>query len=127
LQADLTASAFHGIISLHTDKDSDGLYGVARGAVIARELLKPALAAAESFVPQSTRRCIAGFQAEDGCINDWFKGTLSVSTRTRPRPFEIALAIPTYPPAYLRQLGLVTALQTILAEYRAFISHAANL
>ena len=127
LQAELTASAFHGIISLHTDKDADGLYGVARGAVIARELLKPALAAAETFLPQSARRYIAGFQAADGCIHDWFKGALSASPRTRPRPFEIALAVPTFPPAYLRQLALVTAFQSILAEYRAFISHGANL
>jgi len=127
LEAEFIANTFQGIISLHTDKDSDVFYGLARGAVLARELLKPALAAAESFLPQGERRSIAGFQADDGYAKDWFKGRLSASPRTRPRPFEIALATPKYPPVYLKQLALVTALQSVLTEYRQFISHAANL
>jgi murein tripeptide amidase MpaA len=51
LESELLSHAFNGIISLHTDDTSDGVYGYAHGALHTRYLLGPALAAATEFLP----------------------------------------------------------------------------
>lgn len=45
LQSELVAHAFHGLIALHADDTSDGLYGFVRGATLTKHLIEPALAA----------------------------------------------------------------------------------
>jgi murein peptide amidase A len=51
LESELTSRGFSGIISLHTDDTSHGVYGYAHGAVITKHLLQPALAAAGQLIP----------------------------------------------------------------------------
>ena len=62
LQAELQSRSFQGIISLHTDDTSDGFYGFVGGATLTKNLIKPALAAAEKFLPRDERPVIDGFQ-----------------------------------------------------------------
>jgi hypothetical protein len=64
LQAELISRSFNGVISLHTDDTSDGFYGFARGALLTRHLIEPALAAAEKFLPRDGRAIVDGFQAQ---------------------------------------------------------------
>ena len=70
---------------------------------------------------------IDGFAARNGIIRAGYEGILSAPPKIRPRPFEIILETPATPPAYLKQLSLVAALQTILVEYQKFIAYAPNL
>jgi hypothetical protein len=70
---------------------------------------------------------IDGFAARNGVIRAGYEGILSGPPKVRPRPFEIILETPAAPPAYLKQLAFVAALQTILAEYQKFIAYAPNL
>jgi len=127
LQAELQSRSFQGLISLHTDDTSDGFYGFVGGATLTRHLIRPALAAAEKFLPRDGRPMIDGFPARDGVIRDGYCGVLSAPPGLRPRPFEIILETPAAPPEYLKELALVAALQTILLEYRKFIAYAPNL
>jgi len=127
LQAELQSRSFQGLISLHTDDTSDGFYGFVGGATLTRHLIRPALAAAEKFLPRDGRPVIDGFPARDGVIRDGYNGVLSAPPGLRPRPFEIILETPAAPPEYLKELALVAALQTILLEYRKFIAYAPNL
>ena len=127
LQAELQSRSFQGLISLHTDDSSDGFYGFVGGATLTRHLIRPALAAAEKFLPRDGRPVIDGFPARDGVIRDCYDGVLSAPPGLRPRPFEIILETPAAPPEYLKELALVAALQTILLEYRKFIAYAPNL
>jgi len=127
LQAELVSRSFHGIISLHTDDTCDGFYGVVRGATLTKYLIEPALRAAEKFLPRDERPVIDGHPARHGIIRDAYDGMLSAPPKVRPRPFEIILETPRTPPAYLKELALLTALQTILAEYRKFMAYAPNL
>jgi hypothetical protein len=90
-------------------------------------LIKPALAAAEKFLPRDDRAQIDGFAARNGIITDGYEGILSAPPKVRPRPFEIILETPVAPPEYLKQCALVAALQTILLEYNKFIAYAPNL
>jgi len=127
LQAELVSRSFNGVISLHTDDTSDGFYGFARGALLTRHLIEPALAAAEKFLPRDRRSVVDGFQARNGIIYDAYDGVLSAPQKVRPRPFEIILETPKSPPAFLKECAFVVALKTILTEYRKFIAYAPNL
>lgn len=128
LQAELISRSFQGIISLHTDDTCLGFYGYARGAMLTRHLLKPALEAAEQILARDDRPVIDGFRARNGIIFDAYEGMLSFpAPGTRPRPFEIVLETPAAPPAYLKEAAFIAALQTILIEYRKFIAYAPNL
>jgi hypothetical protein len=127
LQAELVSRSFQGIISLHTDDTSDGFYGFVGGATLTKNLIKPALEAAGKFLPRDGRPVIDGFSAQNGIVRDCYDGILSAPPKVRPRPFEIILETPATPPAYLKELAFVTALQTILLEYNKFIAYAPNL
>jgi protein MpaA len=127
LQAELQSRSFQGIIALHTDDTCDGFYGIVRGATLTKHLLEPALQAAERILPRDSRPVIDGFNARNGIIRDCYDGVLSAPPKVRPRPFDIILETPSAPPAFLKELAFVAALQTILAEYNKFIAYAPNL
>jgi murein peptide amidase A len=127
LQSELVAHSFHGIISLHTDDSSQGFYGFAHGATLTKNLVEPALQAAEQFLPRNENETIDGFRARKGIIRDTYPGVLSAPPKVRPRPFEIILETPQTPPNYLKEAALVVALRTILTRYREFIAYAPNL
>jgi hypothetical protein len=127
IEAELKSRSFQGLISLHTDDTSHGFYGFVGGATLTKNLIKPALAAAEKFLPRDGRPVIDGFPARDGIIRDCYDGILSAPPKLRPRPFEIILEAPSAPPEYLKELAFVAALQTILLEYHKFIAYAPNL
>ncbi|HEX7570086.1 MAG TPA: succinylglutamate desuccinylase/aspartoacylase family protein [Verrucomicrobiae bacterium] len=127
LQAELVSRSFQGIISLHTDDTGTGFYGFAHGATLTKNLVEPALAAAEQILPRDERPVIDGFNARNGIIREGYEGILSAPPKVRPRPFEIILETPAAPPEYLKELAFVAALQTILLEYNKFIAYAPNL
>ncbi len=127
LEAELRSWSFQGIIALHTDDTSDGFYGFVRGATLTKHLIRPALEAAEKFLPRDGRPVIDGFNARNGVIRDCYEGVLSAPPKSRPCPFEIILETPSAPPEYLKQCAFVAALQTILLEYNKFIAYAPNL
>lgn len=127
LEAGIQEQQLQGLISLHTDDTSDGFYGYARGPLYTRQLLEPALQAAEELVPRNRASMIDGFQARDGVITDCFGGVLGAPPGARSRPFEIILESPQQAPQFLQELSFVASLRTILDEYRKFIAYGANL
>jgi hypothetical protein len=127
LEAELQSRSFQGIIALHTDDTSHGFYGFARGAMLTKHLIEPALRAAEKYLPRNQNAVIDGFNARRGVIRDGYEGILSAPPKIRPRPFEIILETPAAPPVFLKELALVAALQTILVEYNKFMAYAPNL
>jgi sulfate/thiosulfate transport system permease protein len=89
LEAELTAQRFDGIITLHTDDTSEGLYGYAHGRVLNEALLKPALAAAAQIIPRDGRNRIDGFSACEGVLRPAGSPTSALRPDfrdARPRP-----------------------------------------
>ena len=127
LQSELAAQSFHGIISLHTDDSSLGFYGFAHRATLTKNLIEPALQAAEQFLPRNGNETIDGFRARNGIVRDSYPGVLSAPPKARPRPFEIVLETPQEPPNYLKEAALVAALRMILTRYREMMAYAPNL
>jgi protein MpaA len=68
LEQEIMRQKFDGIISLHCDDTSDGVYGFVSGSVLAEHLLKPALEVAEQALPRNKREQIDGFHAIEGII-----------------------------------------------------------
>jgi predicted deacylase len=127
LESELVSHCFHGIISLHTDDGSHGFYGFAHGATITRNLIEPALQAAEHFLPRNGDDTIDGFRARNGVIRQSYQGVLRAPPTVRPRPFEITLETPHAPPNYLKEAALVAALRIILERYRELVAYAPDL
>ena len=127
LEKEIAARKFDGIISLHSDDTSPGFYGYARGAVLATQLLVPALAAAEKAQPRDSRSVIDGFRAVNGIIHDSFDGILSAPPSDRPQPFEIILESPANTPLSDQRAAFTLALKSILTEYRKFITYGGDI
>lgn len=127
LERELLTQKFDGLIALHSDDTSDGLYGFARGHTLTEHLLKPALAAAQAALPVNPGTMIDGFHAVDGIIHSGYDGILSSPPGVAPAPFEIVLESPHHSPVDLQRSAFVLALTEILREYRRLVSYAANI
>jgi protein MpaA len=127
IEAELRQFHFHGLIQLHADDTSDGVYGFVRGATLSEHLLKPALAAAGEILPRNVNALIDGFAAKDGIIYDAYEGILAAPAKLDPAPFEIILETPHHAPMEKQIQALVVSMTTVLEEYRRLIAFAANL
>jgi protein MpaA len=126
LEHELRTQHFNGIIQLHADDTSDGIYGFVRGHTLTENLLRPALSEAAKILPRNANATIDGFAARDGIIYHSYDGILAAPMQTEP-PFEIIFETPHHASMDLQVQALVVAVRTILAEYRRLISFAANL
>lgn len=131
LESEIWMQAFHGIINLRSDADSDGIYGFASGDLLSRELLEPALTAAETFLPRNKQRQIEGIPARRGMVYaDIYhtqQGVLRAVPGLENPPFEITLATPRRAALHLQVEALNAAVQSILIQYRALLAYAPNL
>jgi protein MpaA len=127
LQTEIWSHAFHGIINLHSDDTSDGLYGFVNGEVLSENLLEPALRAAEAFLPRNQENVIDGFSANRGVVHECYDGVLGSLSGLKPAPFEITFETPQKMPLHLQVEAFNAALESILTEYRQFIAIGQNL
>lgn len=127
LERALSSGKFDGIITLHSDDTSEGLYGYAHGRLLNEALLKPALRASERILPRNHGTLIDGFTACEGLIHHCFEGVLSAPAGQRPQPFDIIFETPALAPLPLQVDATVVALETVLEEYRVFLAHSINL
>jgi hypothetical protein len=127
LQSEINLHALNGIVALHSDDASNGLYGFVSGAVLSEHLLEPALLAAERFLPRNTNRVIDGFDAQRGIITEGYRGVLQAVPGLTSPPFEITFETPQKAPLHLQVEAFNAALQTILVEYRYLMAIAQNI
>jgi protein MpaA len=127
LERELIENRFDGLIALHTDDTSDGLYGFTSGALFTDELLRPALKAAQKFLLLNSNPIIDGFKARDGISRHGYEGVLSAPSEVHPQPFEIIFETPQSAPQELQVSAFVVALEAIFHEYRRLIAYGADL
>lgn len=127
LEGELRRERYDGLISLHSDDQSDGIYGFVSGAVLSENVLQPALRGAGAVLPVNRSALIDGFAAEDGIIREGYIGVLGAPRDQSPLPLEIVFETPALAPLQLQVDATVVAVKTILAEYRRFQAFAANL
>lgn len=127
LETEIWTHAFHGIITLHSDDTSHGLYGFVNGAVLSENLLEPALRSAETFLPRNRQRQIDGFPARKGIVSESYQGVLTAVPGLKPPSFEVTLETPQKTPLHLQVEAFAAALQTILLEYQYLMAIAQNI
>jgi hypothetical protein len=127
LEHELRTRRFSGIIQLHADDTSDGIYGFVRGHTLTEALLRPALRAAGEILPRNVNATIDGFAARDGIIYEHYEGILAAPARMDPMPFEIIFETPQRAPVSSQVKAVDVALEIVLKEYRQLISFAANI
>ena len=127
LEGQLMKLAFDGILSLHTDDTSSGIYGFVKGHQLTRHVLEPSLEAASRFVPRNFDRSIDNFQANNGIIEQGYTGILGAPPTQSPKPFEIVFETPHSAPWDLQIEAHVAAVSSILARFRAMIAEAQNI
>jgi protein MpaA len=94
LERQIRTLRFDGIISLHADNESQGLYAFALGAQVTQYVVEPALLAAERVLPRNCDATIDNFTARNGLIRKGYPGMLCAAPEARPRPFEIVFETP---------------------------------
>jgi protein MpaA len=94
LERQIRTLRFDGLISLHADCDSTGLYAFALGAEVTHHVVEPALQAAEKILPRNRDAMIDNFTARNGLIRKGYPGMLCAEPEARPRPFEIVFETP---------------------------------
>jgi hypothetical protein len=127
LESELCAHAFDGIITLHGDSSSAGIYGMVKNGVPGKHLLEGALNEAELYIPRNAHTVIDQFPAQGGIIRGGFAGALSGPPRVRPRPFGIAICLPQTAPLYAQEKAAEAAIFRILVEHRHTMAFARNL
>jgi hypothetical protein len=131
LEQELKALQFDGLISLHADDTSDGLYGLVNGSSLTRYVLEPALVAAERFLPRNHAPHIDGFESHNGIILQQcfqcYRGVLSAPAESKPHPFEIVFETPQDAPLEAQISAHIAAVETMLETYRGLRSEAQNI
>jgi len=127
LESEIWMQSFHGIVTLHSDDTSDGLYGFVKGNVLSEHLLKPALFEAGRFLPRNHGAVIDGFNARSGIIQQGYPGMLQSIPNLPQPPFEITFETPQNAPIHRQVNALVAALKTILVENRYLQAIAQNI
>ena len=117
----------NGIITLHSDDTSNGLYGFVSGAVLSEHLLEPALLAAEEFLPRNNNRVIDGFDEQRGIITEGCRACCKRCPVWRVRRLRSRSETPQKSPLHLQVEAFNAALQTILIEYRYLMAIAQNI
>lgn len=127
LESEIWMQAFHGIINLHTDDTSSGMYGYVNGTILSEYLLEPALRSAELFLPRNLQLEIDGFRAQKGMICDSYRGVLRAAPGIDQPPFELTLESPQKAPTHLQVDALVASILSVLDEFRQLTAIAANI
>jgi protein MpaA len=118
LEAEIRDQKFEGIISLHTDDTSDGVYGFAYYGTETNDLLHDALQTAHHALPRCRSTLIDGFPANNAIVRECYGGVLSAPPEQQPWPWEIILETPQREPEQLQRQAFVHAVAMILARYR---------
>jgi protein MpaA len=118
LEAEIRNQEFEGIISLHTDDTSDGVYGFAYYGTETDDLLHEALQTAHHALPRCRSTLIDGFPANNAIVRECYAGVLSAAPEQQPRPWEIILETPQREPEHLQRQAFVLAVAMILTRYR---------
>jgi hypothetical protein len=127
LEQQLRTVRFDGLVALHADCDSAGLYAFALGAEVTRHVVEPALAAAERVLPRNVDPVIDNFTARNGLIRKGYPGMLCAAPETHPLPFEIVFETPQRADLEQQVEANLIVLHHVLEQYQQLRAMAQDL
>lgn len=127
IERQLEKLQFNGLIALHSDDTSEGLYGFVKGHELTRHVLEPALEAAGRHLPRNFDKSIDNFEANNGIIDRGYSGILSAPPEQTPQPFEIVFETPHQAPMEKQIEAHVAAVLAILDRFKVLISEGQDI
>lgn len=127
LENEIRRLRFDGLVSIHADDTTDGVYGYVGGDVLTRNLLEPALVAASEFLPRCRNPLIDGWSASDAIIQEHYEGILRAPESQHPHPFEIIFETLGLASVDLQVSACRAALLAIFTAALQVRSYAANI
>ena len=127
LERQLRKLQFNGLIALHSDDTSEGLYGFVKGHELTRHVLEPALEAAGKFLPRNFDKSIDNFEANNGIIEKGYEGILTAPPEQVPKPFEVVFETPQLAELDPQIEAHIVAVLTILDRFKILISEGQNI
>lgn len=127
LERQLQKLRFDGLVALHTDDTSAGLYGFVKGHELTRFVLEPALEEAGRILPRNFDKSIDNFEANNGIIERGYPGILSAPPEQNPKPFEIVFETPHHASLEKQVEAHIAAVQTILDRFKVLISEGQGI
>lgn len=127
LERQLQKLRFDGLIALHSDDTSEGLYGFVKGHELTRHVLEPALEAAGRILPRNFDKSIDNFEANNGIIERGYEGILTAPLEQTPAPFEVVFETPHHASLDKQIEAHIVAVQTILDRFKILISEGQNI
>lgn len=127
LEQELETTRFDGIVALHSDDTSEGLYGFVKGHELTRYVLEPALEAAGMFLPRNFDKSIDNFEANNGIITQGYEGILTAPPTQKFRPFEIVFETPHLAEVDRQVEAHLAAMAVILERFKVLISEGQNI
>jgi hypothetical protein len=127
LRAELRKWRFDGILKLGTDPKAESFRATVRSALLAKEVVRPALERVRKVTPVGSRpiKLLPGdMKARQ---DDYAEGRLTAPPELRPYPFEAELIAPGTAPRELRIRSLFVAVHEILRLYRRLLAHATDI
>jgi murein peptide amidase A len=118
LERQIRTLRFDGMIALHADDESEGLYAFALGAQVTRHVVEPALRAAEKILPRNRDAVIDNFVARNGLVRKGYLGMLCAAPEARPHPFEIVFETPRRADLEAQTQANLVFLRTALESYQ---------
>ena len=127
LEGELRTKRFDGIVSLHTDDTSEGIYGYVNGSTLTRHLLEPALRTTSSIIPRDVRPEIDTHPAKDSMIFGGYQGILGAPEDQHPQPFSIVFETPHHAPLGKQVEAHLSAIREILSLFRVISSEGRDI
>jgi hypothetical protein len=126
-RSEFRSIAFHGLITLRSVPEFQGLQARVRSPLIAAEVVLPALESVRNLVPLEKEPIRVLSNQPDSLRAEFAAGRLMPEPETRPWPFEIELFAPQAASADGRSQALAVVILEILRRYRRFISEGGDL
>jgi murein peptide amidase A len=127
LQSELWMHGFNGIVSFRTDPRAEDLRVAVGGSIFFRHLLGTTLPSAQDLLPQSIKSGHDALPRWRSILLDEPNDLIRAAPGLKPGPFEIVITLPRQVPLYVLKSAVSLLLQSVLAEYRKFISFGANI
>ena len=126
-QGELRRWTFNGLISIRAENGSSGFYATVRSALLAEEVIAPALAATAGSLPLAAQSVRVRPDDRYARAADHAHGRLIPPADVRPYPFEVELFVPRSRSSDEQADGIFIAVTEILRHYRTFVAHAQDL
>ena len=127
LERELGVMQFHGVVNLRSAENTGSIHAHVAAATLHKALVQPALKAAGKFLPRAENRAGDRIIPATTVGRNRYEWGLGNPAELKPVPFELTFETPKQAPPELQAKATVSALYSLLEEYRPFLASQQNI